>query len=142
MLRIHQAIWGYSNGHRLLASSMPLSSQSIKILEPLSDLSGTEMFNKFDGYLTGCSLEADNCYALSKTWYASEMSRPGCAWTHTLLFAFRDEEALQTVNIHDLFRRPCCTDEDWMAHYTKPIDACMMIIAKKFLVILMYVQQH
>ena len=47
MLRIHQAIWGYSNGHRLLASSMPLSSQSIKILEPLSDLSGTEMFNKF-----------------------------------------------------------------------------------------------
>lgn len=125
MLRIHQAIWGYSNGHRLLASSMPLSSQSIKILEPLSDLSGTEMFNKFDGYLTGCSLEADNCYALSKTWYASEMSRPGCAWTHTLLFAFRDEEDLQTVNIHDLFRRPCCTDEDWMAYFTKPIDVCL-----------------
>ena len=122
MLKIHQAIWGYSNGHRLLASSMPLSNQSIKILEPLSDLSGPEMISPFDGYLTGYPLLADNLYALSKTWYASEMRRPGCVWTHTLFLEYKSESELKEINIDSLFRRPDCATENWLSYYTHPVE--------------------
>lgn len=122
MMKIHQAVWGYSNGHRLLASSVPLTNQSTKILEPLSDLSGPEMISAFDGYLTGCPLLSDKYYALSKTWYANEMSRPGCVWTHTLFLDLESEECLQEIDLDSLFQRPNCAEADWKNYYTKPIE--------------------
>ena len=77
MIQIHQAVWGYSNGHHLLASSTSLSSQSMKILEPLTDLSGPDKSEPFDGYLTLCYLSSENYYALSNTWYDQEMPLHG-----------------------------------------------------------------
>ncbi|MDQ3816394.1 MAG: hypothetical protein M3362_01735 [Acidobacteriota bacterium] len=105
-LIIDQTIHGYSDGHRLLAASCQLSPTSERVLLELSDLSG-DIANGFDSYLTGYPLPESNYYALAKTWYAYEMDRPGCVWTHTLLIKRPDFKSF--VNIHPLrtyFTRP------------------------------------
>lgn len=122
MIQIHQALWGYSNGHHLLASSTSLSSQSMKILEPLTDLSGPDKSESFDGYLTGCYLSSDNYYALSKTWYAPEMPRHGCVWTHTLLIKSDVSNSWNTFQFNSLFHRPNISLQDWEQAYRKPIS--------------------
>ncbi|MGN1157270.1 MAG: hypothetical protein ACI4TK_13935 [Agathobacter sp.] len=121
MIEIQQALWGYSGGHHLLASSVPLSNQSIKVLGPLTDLSGSEMVNSFDGYLTGCPLESGKYYALSKTWYANEMNRPGCVWTHTLLLDYSSIPDLRAIDIESLFQRPNSNVSGWKDEYCNPI---------------------
>lgn len=120
MLYIHQALFGYSDGHHLIKSSFPLSSNSIKLLEPLSDLSGTEFQANFDGYITGCPIAEDNLYAVSKTWYAYEMDRPGCVWTHTLLLNL--EEIPYNINIDNLFSRPTNFSDEIFQQYEQPIE--------------------
>ena len=106
-LKIEQALYGYSNGHHLLASSNSLSEKSQKVMVILSDLSGPEIQKGFTEYITGYPLEDDGYYALSKTWYAPEMKRPGCVWTHTLLFKFEDLRFLPTfTKLMELFIRP------------------------------------
>lgn len=106
MIKIQQALWGYSDGHHLLETSTSLSNQVKKVLGPLTDLSGNESPRSFDGYLTGYPLKEEKCYALSKTWYATEMSRPGCVWTHTLFIDYDKVSTLTATKIDQLFRRP------------------------------------
>jgi hypothetical protein len=122
MVVIDQALFGYSNGHHLIATSLQLSNPSQRILEPLSDLSGSEVQSGFAEYYTGCPLTQDNCYALSKTWYAPEMERPGCVWTHTLLVKFGDLAYLPKLKpIWELFLRPSNLDGYNTNEYSKAI---------------------
>ena len=88
---VEQTLHGYSNGHRLLQASSKLSEQDSKKMMTLSDLSGNEFINGFERYFTGYSLN-DERIVLACTWYAEEMKRPGCVWTHSLIF-----------NVHDFF---------------------------------------
>ncbi len=83
-LLIHQTLHGYSDGHRLLATSYQLSEKAQRILLSLSDRSG-DIVSGFNEYLTGYPVPESNFYAFAKTWHAPEMERPGCVWTHTLL---------------------------------------------------------
>jgi hypothetical protein len=73
----------------------------------MSDLSGPNIVPGFEDYLTGYPLLALDAYAFARTWYAPEMKRPGCVWTHTLLVP---REALSTLYSMDVllefFRRP------------------------------------
>lgn len=85
---IHQALHGYHEGHRLLAASTTVPPNTEQTMAVLSDLSGHGVMRRFDEYLTGYGLPELGAYALSKTWYAPEMPRPGCVWTHTLLIPF------------------------------------------------------
>lgn len=87
--KIEQTLHGYDEGHRLLASSTKLSSIEQKYLLELSDLSG-HLVEGFDEYLTAYPIPNSKKFAFSKTWYAYEMQRPGCVWTHTLLFNHAD----------------------------------------------------
>ena len=82
---IHQTLHGYSNGHHLLESSVLLSDDSKRRMDILSDLSGTDAIDGFSFYYSGYLLENEELVVLAKTWYAPEMSRPGCVWTHSLL---------------------------------------------------------
>ncbi len=104
---IHQAVHGYSDGHRLLASSCSLPRDAERTLLLLSDLSGAGGGDQFDPYLTGYPLDPVGRYALARTWPAPEMGRPGCVWTHTLLIA---HELLAQMNSPEeflaLFSRP------------------------------------
>ncbi len=106
-LPIQQTVHGYSDGHRLLASSMHLPKDAERILLLLSDLSGSTGGEQFDPYLTGYPVASAGYYALARTWPAPEMPRPGCVWTHTLLIP--DEllgEMTHPEFLLPLFRRP------------------------------------
>jgi hypothetical protein len=104
---IDQTLHGYERGHRLLATSFPVSPEDDRVLLTMSDLSGSRVAERFLEYLTGYMLPSGSHYAIAKTWYADEMKRPGCVWTHTLLIPF---SAIQIVKHADqllsLFVRP------------------------------------
>lgn len=102
-----QTLHGYDGGHKLLASTMELPPATRRQMLLLSDLSGPEMDERFDGYISGYPLSEIRYYALARTWYANEMPRPGCVWTHTLLVPF--SELGRKSNVFrwlDLLRRP------------------------------------
>ena len=108
---IHQTLHGYREGHRLLAASTTLPPRSEQLLAVLSDLSGHVIVRHFGEYLTGYPLPEFGVYALAKTWYAPEMPRPGCVWTHTLLIPFEKLGRAQSLHIFaSLFVRPHSDD--------------------------------
>lgn len=108
---IEQTLHGYSNGHRLLSSSDKMNDNDMKKMTILSDLSGNEFVTGFEKYYTGYKLDS-NKIVLACTWYANEMSRPGCVWTHSLIFDSIPSNINNTIgDIFSLFKRPCINDE-------------------------------
>jgi len=106
-VRVHQALHGYEDGHRLIASSTSLRSRDQKTMLIMSDVSGAGANLEATGYLTGYPLADSGFYAVARTWAATEMARPGCVWTHTLLVDFADLANLSAMNFLDrAFRRP------------------------------------
>ena len=89
----------------------------------LSDWSGyVNPFTKDTSYISAYPLAESQGYVIAKSWYAEEMSRPGCVWTHSLMV--RTDTLGQKFNFFDLlklFRRPEREGEDFVA-YTKPIE--------------------
>lgn len=81
---VDQCLFGYDDGHRLLASSVSLGDEAVTLTE-LSDLAPGTVFGGSDGYWTGIPAPAIGRYALMRTWSAPEMPRPGCVWTQALL---------------------------------------------------------
>ncbi len=114
MIQLGQSLHGYQDGHTLLASSQRLPYAAESTLLVLSDLSGQSFVNGFDGYLTGYPLVEANSYALAKTWYAPEMDRPGCVWTHTLLIKFGDLARFSDLSVlNNFFERPTRNRASW-----------------------------
>lgn len=106
MAKVDQCLFGYDDGHRLLASSTPLANQASTLTE-LSDLAPGTVFGKSDGYWTGIPIPQLRRYALMRTWPAPEMPRPGCVWTHAVLLDPRLLEQLEdTAELRGLFTRP------------------------------------
>lgn len=104
---VEQALHGYANGHQLLASSCVLELADRKKMDELSDLSGRNTGEEFVDYYTGYPIEGGKRYVVSKTWYAYEMARPGCVWTHSLIFC--TEDVCQLTDFPELmnsFQRP------------------------------------
>lgn len=107
IIEIEQVLHGYFDGHHLLAASTKLSNKSEKVMSALSDLSGPEVKKGFLEYITGYPLVSDKYYVISKTWYALEMKRPGCVWTHSLLIKFEDlSKSHNFINLLDVFIKP------------------------------------
>jgi hypothetical protein len=103
-VKVEQLLFGYENGHRLIESSLKKSLIQQKDVEILSDASGS---GKFKEYISCFPLVDDGYYVFSKTWYADEMERPGCVWTHMLLIRFEDLECLSgRIDLQLLFLRP------------------------------------
>src|SRR5260370_308627 len=103
---VHQAIHGYRDGHRLLSSSTTLSAEAARTMLVLSDMSGPSMQPGFDEYLTGYPLPGLDLFVFAKTWYAAEMQRPGCVWTHSLLIPRLQISQVATACLLEKFRRP------------------------------------
>lgn len=97
-MKIDHCLFGYDDGHQLIASSLPLDSAS-SLLTELSDLAPGTIFGKSDGYWTGLPVASLGRYVLMKTWPAPEMSRPGCVWTHALLLEPSYLEMIQDLSI-------------------------------------------
>ncbi|WP_378952465.1 hypothetical protein [Mesorhizobium sp. ANAO-SY3R2] len=106
-LTVQQALHGYSDGHRLISCSLPLTSTDARIMLVMSDLSGTGVKPGQSGYLTGYPLEGTGQYVLARTWAAPEMPRPGCVWTHSLIIDNADLAALASADaLIEAFQRP------------------------------------
>jgi len=104
---VHQFLHGYSDGHRLIEGSVKLPSELARLMLKMSDFSGSSVVSGFDRYITGYPLESINAYALAMTWYASEMPRPGCVWTHTITLPVQTLATISSlVSLTKLFRRP------------------------------------
>ncbi len=104
---IHQALHGYSEGHRQLACSVSLNPRDARLLLVMSDVAGPGVASTGLPYLTGYPLADSGVYALSMTWPAPEMPRPGCVWTHTLLISFADLAVMDVPSaLASLFNRP------------------------------------
>src|SRR3989344_6021779 len=87
---VHQTLHGYADGHQLLSSSIEFTREQQWQMLVMSDLSGPAFVTGFESYLTGYPLTTAGFYCLAKTWYAPELPRPGCVWTHTILISDTD----------------------------------------------------
>lgn len=104
---VHQFLHGYSDGHRLIEGSIRLPGELARLMLKMSDLSGSNVVSGFERYITGYPLEPINAYALGMTWYAPEMPRPGCVWTHTIVLPAQTLATVASlVSLTKLFRRP------------------------------------
>lgn len=117
---IEQALHGYSNGHRLLRSSIEFSENDFRKMMTLSDLSGNEVVAGFEKYYTGYKI-SNGKIVLACTWYANEMKRPGCVWTHSLIIDNKIEYSCidKLKEILSLFRKPEL-NQDW-SYYTETL---------------------
>jgi len=133
-MKLDHCLFGYDDGHRLLASSLPLQSES-SLLTELSDLAPGTVFGHSEGYWTGIPVPDIRRYALMRTWPAPEMSRPGCVWTHALLIepalleSIEDLSVLQGLFIRpnkladtDYYREQLSVDTERFAKITTSID--------------------
>ena len=122
-MKVEQLLHGYHNGHHLIAGSVYLSAKDADRASYMSDW--TDYVNPFDGkssYLTAYPLSEAPYYVIARSWYAQEMSRPGCVWTHSLLVKFESLEAgVQLENLEKLFRRPAL-DGEVFDSYTKSLE--------------------
>jgi len=117
MIRLGQTLHGYQDGHSLLAGSENLPHGAESTLFVLSDLSGPQVVSGFDEYLTGYPLPEIASYAFAKTWYAPEMQRPGCVWTHTLLVRFADMAQIDNFGtLLSCFKRPIADPKSWIEY--------------------------
>lgn len=105
-LQIEQLLFGYDRGHTLLASSETSSKKLAASL--LSDTDWDPRIESgTDCYLSGRPVAGEKRYALMKTWRAPEMPRPGCVWTHVLLFDDADLSRINQLNsILARFQKP------------------------------------
>lgn len=84
-MKIHQALHGYSKGHRLLAASVPLPPAATRQLLDLTDANDVSEDPDFPSVVAGFPLVETEFYALTKTWPDPQSRRVGSVWTHTLL---------------------------------------------------------
>lgn len=106
-LFLHQMLHGYADGHRLLESSIPVPDDQARLILRMSDLSGSNLSKGFEEYITGYPLSSLQAYALAKTWYAPEMPRPGCVWTHTIVIPALVMAQIPSLDaLRPIFRRP------------------------------------
>lgn len=86
-------------------------------------MSGRSMVSGFEEYLTGYPLPDSTYYAFARTWYAPEMERPGCVWTHTLLIGTKDLAAVMDLGcLRRLFRRPTRGERPGWEEYCQPLE--------------------
>lgn len=106
-IRIHQALYGYHNGHKLLSSSRELTSGERYTLLQFTDRSDDLDKIEKSGYLTGLPLSNEGVYALIRTWPAPEMERSGAVWSQVFLLDFHDLALISDLLfLNELFRRP------------------------------------
>lgn len=108
-MRIEQVLHGYSEGHRLLATSAKsLSSSDLRRMSLLSDWNEYVSARGDDSsYLMSYPLPDSSYYVIAKTWYADEKERPGCVWTHSLLIDLQGQSAFFDYQLlYPFFRRP------------------------------------
>lgn len=119
-MKFDQCLFGYDDGHKLLASTLSLGTETSYLTE-LSDLAPGTIFGSSEGYWTGVPAPAIGRYVLMRTWPAPEMPRPGCVWTHALLIEPSLLETIEDLSVLKGFAvRP--TGAFDVANYRSPLE--------------------
>lgn len=120
-MKIHQTLHGYNEGHILLASSIStLTQRDRKKMAVLSDWDEYARKEDDSSYITAYPLPDSPYYVIAKTWYANEMERPGCVWTHSLLLDI--SEGSDFFDYRALFFAFVRPQRDKYTDYNKPLD--------------------
>lgn len=108
MITLHQMLHGYKLGHNYIQGSIVLpSSHDMDKIATLSDWSEYVGGDNRRDYITAYPLDESPYYVIAKTWYAKEMRRPGCVWTHSLLIRTDDlGKITDFCNLLSLFEVP------------------------------------
>lgn len=107
MRAIQQTLHGYREGHKLLRASIRLPTEAAHQILVASDATGPAARTGFSSYLSGFPVPQEQLYVLARTWFAPEMPRPGCVWTHSLLVPFNVLDDLEDlVVLLTAHRRP------------------------------------
>jgi len=120
-MKIHQTLHGYSEGHILLAGSITgLTQRDKKKMAVLSDWDEYARRDDDGSYITAYPLPDSRYYVIAKTWYANEMERPGCVWTHSLLID--TTELADFFDFRALFFAFTRPKRDNYSEYNQPLD--------------------
>jgi GTPase-associated protein 1, N-terminal domain type 1 len=103
---VQQALHGYRDGHRILAASVSLDDADRRQMLTLSDSPDAKQIAPDAPLFNGYPLPSGEFFVLAMTWPASEIRRPGCVWTHSLLLAPETLEQPSLVSLLGSFRRP------------------------------------
>jgi GTPase-associated protein 1, N-terminal domain type 1 len=114
--RIDQLLFGYRDGHELLASSVSIDARRQASLLPHTD---ARFDDGSEHYLVGIPLADLDRYLLARIWPAPEISRPGAVWTHALLLPLDAVGTMDPAALTGLFRRP--GDQGDLEGYEKPL---------------------
>lgn len=119
-MRIHQTLHGYNQGHNLLYSSINLPVEDEDYMKRKSDWTEyVPAVGDDASYITTYRLPQSHYYVIAKSWYAPEMSRPGCVWTHSFIFNFTEiSRDFDFRGLLYLFKRP----EKQLTGYGIPLD--------------------
>ena len=119
--KIEQALFGYRDGHHLVAASVALTPRVRQFLANVTDGSGPESPEGFEAAYTGIPVPETKYYALFCTWPAPEMPRPGCVWSHALLLDLADLAHIPDLSIlRELCRRPAVSLD--LSAYERPLS--------------------
>ncbi|MFJ7797765.1 hypothetical protein [Pseudomonas sp. NPDC096950] len=104
---IDQILHGYERGHKELASSIDLDSQSRSVMLVMSDSMAALEMKEGQSYLASYPLRSAAKHVLARTWSAGRGYRPGSVWTHSIIL---DYQALALISdlmaLKDIFRHP------------------------------------
>lgn len=103
-MTIHQLVFGYDDGHRLLGGSCDLGASTLSRLLGATDAAPGSIRDRL---VTGMPLPAEDLYALCFTWSAPDVQRPGAVWSHVLLIGYEELAAKDApILLAGLARRP------------------------------------
>ncbi len=117
-MEIDQLLFGYRDGHELLASSFKIDARLEAELLPHAD---ARFEDRSEHYLVGLPVSSLERFMLTRIWPAPELPRPGAVWAHSLLIEETALASLDPLLLLDLFRRPSEPNE--LDRYTSTL-AC------------------
>jgi len=108
-LDIDQLLFGYRDGHELLAASIDIDARLEAELLPHAD---ARFEDESDHYLVGLWIAGLSRFMLTRIWPAPELPRPGAVWAHSLLVDDRYLKTADPLLLLNLFQRPSGSDFD------------------------------
>ncbi|HET7454033.1 MAG TPA: hypothetical protein VFJ76_00765 [Solirubrobacterales bacterium] len=108
-LAIDQLLFGYRDGHEMLAGSVDIDARMEAELLPHAD---ARFEDDSEHYLVGLWISSLERFMLTRIWPAPELPRPGAVWAHALLLNGHDLKSMDPLLLLDYFRRPDGADLD------------------------------
>jgi hypothetical protein len=116
MSTVDQLLFGYRDGHTLLAGSRALAPTQVRDVLPHIDASLDE---GDESELVGTWIESLSAYLLARIWPAPEAERRGAVWAHALLLSVEQLQQENLGGLLELLRRPVSTEA---AGYATPLE--------------------